>query len=81
MRAYRYVVDIPDPVDLAVIVFPADVVDRALEQCGKKGIQSAIVISAGFPRGRPRGRRARGAAQATSPPNTASPWSARTAWA
>lgn len=48
VRAYRYVIDIPDPVDLAVIVFPADVVDRALLQCGQKGIKSAIVISAGF---------------------------------
>jgi len=48
VRAYRYVIDIPDPVDQAVIVFPADVVDRALEQCGRKGIKSVIVISAGF---------------------------------
>lgn len=48
VRAYRYVVDIDDQVDLAVIVFPAEVVDRALEQCGKKGIKAAIVISAGF---------------------------------
>jgi len=48
VRAYRYVLDIEDPVDLAVVVFPAEVVDRALEQCGKKGIKAAIVISAGF---------------------------------
>ena len=48
VKAYRYVLDIEDPVDLAVIVFPAEVVDRALEQCGRKGVRSAIVISAGF---------------------------------
>ncbi len=53
--AYRYVIDIEDPVDLAVIVFPADVVDRALEQCGRKGIRSAVVISAGFREVGPRG--------------------------
>jgi acetyltransferase len=47
-KAYRYVLDIPDKVDLAVIVFPADVVERALDQCGQKGITSAIIISAGF---------------------------------
>ena len=46
--AFRYVIDIEHPVDLAVIVFPADVVDRALKQCGRKGIKSVIVISAGF---------------------------------
>ena len=28
VRAYRYVLDIEDPVDLAVIVFPAEVVGR-----------------------------------------------------
>jgi len=48
VRAYRYVLDIEDEVDLAVIVFPANVVERALEQCGKKGIKAATVISAGF---------------------------------
>ncbi|NUQ62283.1 MAG: acetate--CoA ligase family protein [Pirellulales bacterium] len=48
VKAYRYVVDIEDDVDLAVIVFPADVVDRALQQCGQKGIRAVIVISAGF---------------------------------
>jgi len=48
VRAYRYVVDIEDDVDQAVIVFPANVVERALVQCGKKGIKSVIVISAGF---------------------------------
>ena len=48
VKAYRYVVDIPDPVDLAVIVFPSDVVERALKQCAEKGIKAAIVISAGF---------------------------------
>jgi len=48
VKAYRYVVDIEDDVDQAVIVFPANVVERALQQCGQKGIRSAIVISAGF---------------------------------
>ncbi|MBN1590376.1 MAG: acetate--CoA ligase family protein [Pirellulales bacterium] len=48
VKAYRYVLDIEDDVDQAVIVFPANVVERALEQCGQKGIKSAIVISAGF---------------------------------
>ncbi len=55
VRAYRYVVDIEDPVDMAVIVFPADVVERALEQCGRQGIKSVIVISAGFREVGPKG--------------------------
>jgi len=46
--AYRYVLDLPEPVDLAVIVFPAEVVERALDQCGQRGIPGVVVISAGF---------------------------------
>ena len=48
VKAYKYVLDIPDPVDLAVIVFPSSVVKLALEQCGQKGVKGLIVISAGF---------------------------------
>ncbi|HUS91376.1 MAG TPA: acetate--CoA ligase family protein [Phycisphaerae bacterium] len=55
VRAYRYVVDIPDPVDLAVIVYPANVVDKALAQCGQKGVKAVIVISAGFREVGPKG--------------------------
>jgi len=48
VRAYRYVTDIDDTVDLAVIVFPANVCEKALQQCGEKGVRAAIIISAGF---------------------------------
>ncbi len=48
VRAYRYVTDIDDEVDLAVIVFPATVCERALRECGQKNVKAAIVISAGF---------------------------------
>jgi len=48
VKAYRYVTDIPDEVDLAVIVYPANVCDRAIAQCGEKGVRAAIMISAGF---------------------------------
>jgi acetyl coenzyme A synthetase (ADP forming)-like protein len=39
---------LPEPVDLAVIVIPADGVAEVLRECGKKGIKNAVVISAGF---------------------------------
>jgi acetate---CoA ligase (ADP-forming) len=48
IKAYKYVIDIPDEVDLAILVFPSSVNHMALEQCGQKGIKSAIVISAGY---------------------------------
>jgi acetyltransferase len=41
-------VDINDPVDLAIIVFPSAVCHMALEQCGQKGIRGVVIISAGF---------------------------------
>jgi acetate---CoA ligase (ADP-forming) len=46
--AYRYLTDIDDEIDLAVIVFPASVCERALTMCGEKGVKGVIMISAGF---------------------------------
>ena len=47
-KAYPTVLDVPEEVDLAVIVTKNGVVPEVLEQCGKKGIKGAIVITAGF---------------------------------
>jgi acetyltransferase len=47
-RIYTTVTDIPDHVDLAVIMTPARTVPGILEQCGKKGIRWAIIETAGF---------------------------------
>ena len=46
--AFPTVQDVPDPIDLAVIVIPYPLVPDALRTCGEKGIQAVIVISAGF---------------------------------
>ncbi|MBA7536257.1 Peptidyl-lysine N-acetyltransferase Pat [subsurface metagenome] len=48
VKAYKYVIDIADTIDLAIIVFPSSVCHLALEQCGQKGIKAVIIISAGF---------------------------------
>lgn len=48
LKVYKYVIDIEDKVDLAVIVYPGSVCHMAVEQCGQKGIKSMIIISAGF---------------------------------
>ncbi|GAB4437548.1 MAG: acetate--CoA ligase [Anaerolineae bacterium] len=47
-KAYPSVLDVPDPIDLAVIVVPYKWVPDALRECGEKGIQAVVVISAGF---------------------------------
>jgi acetyltransferase len=48
LTAYRSVLDIPDEVDLAVIVIPAQNVPDVMEECGKKGVKFSVVITAGF---------------------------------
>ncbi len=45
---YPTVGDVPGPVDLAVVTLPSFGVPNALEDCGKKGIKSVIIISGGF---------------------------------
>lgn len=47
-KAYIRVEDIPEPIDLAIIVTKNLVVPEVLKQCGEKGIRTAIIISAGF---------------------------------
>ncbi len=47
-RCYAHISEVPDPVDLAVIVVPAPVTPQTLEDCGKRGIKAAIIISGGF---------------------------------
>ena len=45
---YPSVLDVPEPIDLAVIAIPYAAVPAAVAECGEKGIPAAIVISAGF---------------------------------
>jgi acetyltransferase len=45
---FARVTDVPDPVDLAVIIVPAPAVAGVLEECGRRGIRHAIVVSGGF---------------------------------
>jgi acetate---CoA ligase (ADP-forming) len=48
VRAYPSVLDVPDEVDLAVVLVPAGMVPQVLKDAGHKGCKGAIVISAGF---------------------------------
>lgn len=48
IRAYPSVLEVPDPVDLAVIIVPAPMVESVLEQAAERGIRGVVVISAGF---------------------------------
>ncbi|HLD78110.1 MAG TPA: CoA-binding protein [archaeon] len=46
--AYKAVGDIPEKVDLAVICVPAELVPKAVEECGRKRVPAAIVLAGGF---------------------------------
>lgn len=48
IKAYKSVADLPEAVDLAVLVTPAATVPGVIGECVEAGARGAIVISAGF---------------------------------
>jgi acetyl coenzyme A synthetase (ADP forming)-like protein len=48
LKCYNSVLDIDDEVDLAVVITPSKVVPQVMDECGKKGVKGAVIISAGF---------------------------------
>ncbi len=57
IKAYPSIKDVPDPVDLAVIVTPAPSIPGIIGECIEAGVKGAIVISAGFKEVGPEGAR------------------------
>lgn len=55
VKAYRTVSEIPDPVDLAVIVTPAAEVMSVVEDCAVAGVGGLVILSAGFAESGPQG--------------------------
>ncbi len=48
LKCYNSIMDIPQDIDLAVIVIPGKHVLPMLDECSKKNVGAAIIISAGF---------------------------------
>jgi len=48
IKAYPSVLDIPDSIELAVIVVTAQLAPRVLRECVTKGVKTAVIISSGF---------------------------------
>src|SRR5262245_12505340 len=48
VRAYPSVLDVPDAIDLAVIVVPAAAVPQVLADCATKRVHGLVIITAGF---------------------------------
>src|SRR5262245_18861966 len=55
IKAYPSIAEIPDRIDLAVIVTPASTVPAIIGQCVDAGARGAIIISAGFKESGPEG--------------------------
>jgi acetyltransferase len=47
-RIYRSIQEIPDTVDLAVVLTPAETLPGIVESCGQKGIKRMVIESGGF---------------------------------
>ena len=56
VRAYKSILDIDGPVDLAVIVVPAKLALAAARECAQKGVHGMVVITAGFGETGPAGK-------------------------
>ncbi|HEU4727935.1 MAG TPA: CoA-binding protein [Kofleriaceae bacterium] len=48
LRAYPSVAAIPEPIDLAILIIPAEHVPDELERCGAAGVPAAMILSSGF---------------------------------
>jgi acetyltransferase len=48
VKAYKSIEEVPEEVDLAVVVTPAATVPGIVHQCGESGVKGMVVISAGF---------------------------------
>ena len=55
LPCFKNVKDIPDTVDMAVVIVPARFVPQTIKECGKKGVKAAIIITGGFSEAGPEG--------------------------
>jgi len=54
-KAYPSVKNVPDEVDLAIIIVPPKIVPVIIQECADKGVKAAVVITAGFKETGPEG--------------------------
>lgn len=47
-KAYASISDVPDPVDLAVVVLPVTIIMETMREIGERGIKTVVIITGGF---------------------------------
>ena len=48
LKVYKSILDIPNSVEMAVIIIPKDFVPAVIDQCAEKGVKGLVIISAGY---------------------------------
>lgn len=48
LKCYPNILDLDDTIDLAIIITPGKTIPKVMQECGKKGVKGALIISAGF---------------------------------
>ena len=48
IKAYPTLLDVPDSVDLAMIILPPKIALASVEECIEKGVKGIVIVSAGF---------------------------------
>lgn len=48
VKAYKSVLEVPEVIDLAIIVVPKELVLDVIDQCNEKGIKGIVIITAGY---------------------------------
>jgi acetyl coenzyme A synthetase (ADP forming)-like protein len=56
-KAFTTISEIPDPVEMVIIATPAGSVPGIVQEAGKKGVKSAVILTAGFRETGPEGKK------------------------
>ncbi len=48
VKAFASILDIPDSIDLAIIILPPHIAEKAVDQAIEKGVKGIVIVSAGF---------------------------------
>ena len=48
LKCHKSIEDVPEQVDLAILIIPAEFIPDTLEQCGRLGVRAAQILTSGF---------------------------------
>src|SRR5262245_4218589 len=56
IKSHKSIGEVPEPIDLAVVVTPATTVPDVISECAEASVKAAIILSAGFKEVGPEGK-------------------------